>query len=152
MNALPPRFGLVSSLCMENLVTRSRNAISGAENATLDADLSTIHRLHQRLDQPAPKASPAAAGSGHIRGITMLFRQFFDRESSTYTYLLASRRNGEAVIIDPVKEQLALYRTIIDQLGLRRVSAMDPHIHADHIPPPAHLRHAPPRDPLRGEF
>src|SRR3546814_14922852 len=125
MNALPPRFGLVSSLCMENLVTRSRNAISGAENATLDADLSTIHRLHQRLDQPAPKASPAAAGSGHIRGITMLFRPFFDRESSTYTSLLASRSNGEAVILDPVKEQLAPYTTLIAMPGLRLLYAMD---------------------------
>jgi len=63
----------------------------------------------------------------------MIFRQFFDAASSTYTYLLASRVGGEALIIDPVKEQLAQYAMLIEQLGLRLVHAIDTHTHADHI-------------------
>jgi len=63
----------------------------------------------------------------------MIFRQFFDAASSTYTYFLASRIGGEALIIDPVKEQLAQYATLIEQLGVRLVHAIDTHTHADHI-------------------
>ncbi|MGY6258160.1 MBL fold metallo-hydrolase [Paraburkholderia caledonica] len=63
----------------------------------------------------------------------MLFRQMFDSTSSTYTYLLASRVGGEALIIDPVKEQLDQYLTVIAQLDLRLVQAIDTHTHADHI-------------------
>lgn len=63
----------------------------------------------------------------------MLFRQFFDNVSSTYTYLIASGSGREAVIIDPVKEQASQYLTAIEQLGLRLVKAIDTHTHADHI-------------------
>jgi len=63
----------------------------------------------------------------------MLFWQFFDSQSSTYTYVLASRAGGEAVIIDPVKEQLEQYLKVIEQLDLRLVHAIDTHTHADHI-------------------
>jgi glyoxylase-like metal-dependent hydrolase (beta-lactamase superfamily II) len=63
----------------------------------------------------------------------MLFRQMFDKESSTYTYLLASRVGGEALIIDPVKGQLAEYLTLLEQLNLRLIRAIDTHTHADHI-------------------
>lgn len=63
----------------------------------------------------------------------MLFRQLFDITSSTYTYVLASRAGGEAVIIDPVKEQLEQYLRLIHELDLRLVHAIDTHTHADHI-------------------
>jgi sulfur dioxygenase len=63
----------------------------------------------------------------------MIFRQLFDAESSTYTYLLARRACGEALIIDPVKEQLPAYLTLIEQLELRLVMAVDTHTHADHV-------------------
>lgn len=63
----------------------------------------------------------------------MMFRQLFDAESSTYTYLLARRAGGEALIIDPVKEQLPAYLTLIEQLELRLVMAVDTHTHADHV-------------------
>jgi sulfur dioxygenase len=63
----------------------------------------------------------------------MLFRQLFDAESSTYTYLLASRAGGEALIIDPVKTHLAQYLRIIRELDLELVRAIDTHTHADHI-------------------
>jgi sulfur dioxygenase len=63
----------------------------------------------------------------------MIFRQLFDIASSTYTYLLASRKGGEAVIIDPVDVHTAMYLSIIEQLDLKLVYAMDTHTHADHI-------------------
>lgn len=63
----------------------------------------------------------------------MIFRQLFDLESSSYTYLLASRSGGEAVIIDPVDELTDMYVTLIEQLGLKLVYALDTHTHADHI-------------------
>ena len=63
----------------------------------------------------------------------MLFRQLFDSVSCTYTYLVASRRGGEALIIDPVLEKVDRYLTLTDELDLRLVKAVDTHVHADHI-------------------
>ena len=63
----------------------------------------------------------------------MLFRQLFDSESSTYTYLLAADFGRDAVIIDPVKKNVNQYIKLIEQLGLTLVAAMDTHLHADHI-------------------
>ena len=72
----------------------------------------------------------------------MLFRQLFDSESSTYTYLLASRTGGEALLIDPVKEHAAAYLQLVEQLGLKLVIAIDTHTHADHITALGDLRTA----------
>lgn len=63
----------------------------------------------------------------------MLFRQLFDKESSTYTYLIASGKGREALIIDPVKDQVDAYLGLINQLDLKLVRAIDTHTHADHI-------------------
>jgi sulfur dioxygenase len=63
----------------------------------------------------------------------MIFRQLFDSVSSTYTYLLASRRGGEALIIDPVLEKVDRYIQLIGELDLKLVKAVDTHLHADHI-------------------
>tara|TARA_R110000850_G_scaffold439_3_gene2622 strand:- start:8670 stop:9362 length:693 start_codon:yes stop_codon:yes gene_type:complete len=63
----------------------------------------------------------------------MIQRQFFDPVSSTYTYLLASGRGREAVLIDPVKEQAHHYLAAIEALNLKLVNAIDTHTHADHI-------------------
>lgn len=63
----------------------------------------------------------------------MIFRQLFDYESSTYTYLLASRKGGEAILIDPVDTHTDMYLAIIEQLDLNLVYALDTHTHADHI-------------------
>lgn len=63
----------------------------------------------------------------------MIFRQLFDSTSSTYTYLLASRHGGEALIIDPVLERVERYLKLIEELDLKLVKAVDTHIHADHI-------------------
>jgi sulfur dioxygenase len=63
----------------------------------------------------------------------MIFRQLFDSVSSTYTYLLASRRGGEALIVDPVLERVDRYLKLIEELDLKLVKAVDTHLHADHI-------------------
>src|SRR5215468_4257338 len=63
----------------------------------------------------------------------MIFRQLFDSTSGTYTYLIASRRGGEALIIDPVIEKVERYLQLIRELDLKLVKAVDTHLHADHI-------------------
>jgi len=63
----------------------------------------------------------------------MIFRQLFDATSGTYTYLLASRPGGEALIIDPVLEKVDRYLQLIRELDLKLVKAVDTHLHADHI-------------------
>jgi len=63
----------------------------------------------------------------------MIFRQLFDQTSGTYSYLLASRRGGEALIIDPVLEKVDRYLTLVRELDLKLVKAVDTHMHADHI-------------------
>ena len=63
----------------------------------------------------------------------MIFRQVFDNKSSTYTYLIASAKGREAVIIDPVIENVESYIGILNELELKLVKVIDTHIHADHI-------------------
>ena len=63
----------------------------------------------------------------------MIFRQLFDSASSTYSYLVASRRGGEALILDPVLEKVDRYLRLVRELDLRLVKAVDTHLHADHI-------------------
>jgi sulfur dioxygenase len=63
----------------------------------------------------------------------VIFRQLFEANSGTYTYLLASRRGGEALIIDPVLEKVDRYLQLIRELDLKLVKAIDTHLHADHI-------------------
>lgn len=82
----------------------------------------------------------------------MLFRQFFDAVSSTYTYLIATGNGREALIIDPVKEQVGQYLTAIHELELRLVRAIDTHTHADHVTGLGDLRDATGCITLMGEF
>ena len=63
----------------------------------------------------------------------MIFRQVFDNKSSTYTYLIASAKGREAVIIDPVIENVESYIALLNELDLKLVKVIDTHIHADHI-------------------
>ena len=63
----------------------------------------------------------------------MLFHQLFDKSSSTYTYLIASAKGREALIIDPVLENIEQYIKLLNDLDLKLVKVIDTHIHADHI-------------------
>jgi glyoxylase-like metal-dependent hydrolase (beta-lactamase superfamily II)/rhodanese-related sulfurtransferase len=63
----------------------------------------------------------------------MIFRQLFDSISGTYSYLLASRAGGEALILDPVLEKADRYCQLLRELDLKLVKAVDTHLHADHV-------------------
>ncbi len=63
----------------------------------------------------------------------MIFRQLFEPVSCTYSYVIASRRGGEALIIDPVLEKVDRYLQLMRELDLRLAKAVDTHLHADHI-------------------
>lgn len=68
------------------------------------------------------------------------FRQLFDTETSTYTYLLADLNTQEAVVIDPVLEKAVRDSTLIKELGFKLKYAMNTHMHADHITGTGHLK------------
>ena len=63
----------------------------------------------------------------------MIFKQFFDNISSTYTYLIANKKGAEACIIDPVLENVPNYLKTIQDLDLKLVKVIDTHVHADHV-------------------
>ena len=63
----------------------------------------------------------------------MIFKQVFDTKTSTYTYLIASAKGREAVIIDPVLENVGEYIQLLKELDLKLVKVIDTHIHADHV-------------------
>ncbi|MEQ9486929.1 MBL fold metallo-hydrolase [Coleofasciculus sp. F4-SAH-05] len=70
----------------------------------------------------------------------MLFRQLFDSETSTYTYLIADVTTKAAILVDPVKEQVDRDRKLLDELGLTLQYCLETHIHADHVTGTAQLR------------
>ena len=63
----------------------------------------------------------------------MILKQVFDKKSSTYTYLIASSKGREALIIDPVLENVEVYIKLLKDLDLKLVKVIDTHIHADHV-------------------
>ena len=63
----------------------------------------------------------------------LIFRQLFDPQSSTYTYLLGDDKAAEAILIDPVFEQVRRDAALIDELGLKLVATAETHVHADHV-------------------
>ena len=65
--------------------------------------------------------------------MSLIFRQWFESESSTYTYLLADSKTKEAIIIDPVQETLDRDLTLIKEMGLKIKYTVETHIHADHV-------------------
>ena len=70
----------------------------------------------------------------------MIFKQVFDQKSSTYTYLIASSEGREALIIDPVLENVDSYIKLLSELNLKLVKVIDTHIHADHVTAAAKLK------------
>lgn len=72
----------------------------------------------------------------------MLFRQLFDRDTCTYTYVLADEDTREAVLIDPVLELFERDRVLLEELGLTLVHTIETHVHADHVTASGRFRHA----------
>ena len=81
----------------------------------------------------------------------MIFKQVFDTKSSTYTYIIASAKGREAVIIDPVIENVESYISLLNELDLKLVKVIDTHIHADHITGASKLKQATNCSTLMGE-
>ena len=83
------------------------------------------------LLKPAPSRSLLVSSFSSLS--TMVFRQLFDRESCTYTYLLADKDTGQAVIIDPVIELAERDVKLVKELDLDLKYVINTHVHADHI-------------------
>ena len=81
----------------------------------------------------------------------MIFKQVFDTKTSTYTYLIASAKGREAVIIDPVLENVDEYIQLLNELDLKLVKVIDTHIHADHVTGASKLKQATNCKTLMGE-
>ena len=81
----------------------------------------------------------------------MIFKQLFDTKSSTYTYLIASAKGREAIIIDPVLENVDEYIQLLKKLDLKLVKVIDTHIHADHVTGATKLKQATNCTTLMGE-
>ena len=81
----------------------------------------------------------------------MIFKQVFDTKSSTYTYIIASSKGREAVIIDPVIENVESYIGLLNELDLKLVKVIDTHIHADHVTGASKLKQATNCSTLMGE-
>jgi sulfur dioxygenase len=88
--------------------------------------------LHDR-EQLSSQSKSRENRFSFSREVSMIFRQLFDSVSGTYTYLMASRLGGEALIIDPVIEKVDRYLQLVNELDLKLVKAVDTHLHADHI-------------------
>ena len=71
----------------------------------------------------------------------MIFKQLFDTKSSTYTYLISSGIGREALMIDPVIENVSEYISLLKELDLKLVKVIDTHIHADHVTGASKLRY-----------
>ncbi|MCC5632036.1 FAD/NAD(P)-binding protein [Nostoc sphaeroides CHAB 2801] len=78
--------------------------------------------------------------SAEIPQSTFIFRQFFDPETSSYTYLIGDRQTGDAVLVDPVLEQVDRDLESLDELGLKLRYCLETHLHADHITGAGKLR------------
>ena len=81
----------------------------------------------------------------------MIFKQVFDTKSSTYTYIIASGKGREALIIDPVIENVENYIKLLNELDLKLVKVIDTHIHADHVTGASKLKLATNCSTLMGE-
>ena len=81
----------------------------------------------------------------------MIFKQVFDTKTSTYTYIIASAKGREAVIIDPVIENVDEYIQLLNELDLKLVKVIDTHIHADHVTGASKLKQATNCTTLMGE-
>ena len=82
----------------------------------------------------------------------MIFKQVFDQKSSTYTYLIASSNGREALIIDPVLENVDSYIKLLNDLNLKLVKVIDTHIHADHVTGASKLNEITKCSTIMGEY
>ncbi|XP_060113854.1 persulfide dioxygenase ETHE1, mitochondrial isoform X1 [Heteronotia binoei] len=94
---------------------------------------AALRSLALRRARPPDGLPRRDYGAGSAQRQGLLFRQLFEAESFTYTYLLADPKTKEAVLIDPVLETAQRDTTLVKQLGLNLLYAVNTHCHADHI-------------------
>jgi sulfur dioxygenase len=70
----------------------------------------------------------------------VIFRQLFDRESCTYTYVVADPASGQAALVDTVRDHVARDLELLEQLGLKLAGVVETHVHADHVTGAGELR------------
>src|ERR1700722_8783946 len=126
VSALQSPVAARANLSRPGLTTRERcrRANKSCGNLQIQRN-STPSDRRNRIFLPATRACPEDG--------LMIFRQLFEQVSGTYSYLLASRPGGEALIIDPVLEKVDRYLQLARERDLRLVKAVDTHLHADHI-------------------
>ncbi|BAQ66755.1 hydroxyacylglutathione hydrolase [Geminocystis sp. NIES-3709] len=91
--------------------------------------------------RPLPSHSiPVISSNNGIKTNTLLFRQFFDPETSSYTYLIADSQTKEGVLVDSVLEQVDRDLEVLEELGLKLIYCLETHLHADHITGAGKLR------------
>jgi len=90
-------------------------------------------RLPWHRHPPPLDMASSPAGPFRTTILSMLFRQLFDLESSTYTYLLADEPTRQALLIDPVFAQFERDRALVRELGLALRYTLETHVHADHV-------------------
>lgn len=90
--------------------------------------------------RPIPTMPLLSDSSAEIPASTLLFRQFFDPGTSSYTYLIADKETRDAVLVDPVLEQVDRDLQSLDELGLKLRYCLETHLHADHITGAGKLR------------
>jgi len=105
----------------------SSSTRAGRKNLQSRRRVSNVDFLASSAEAGRRWASALAPGNG------LIFRQMFDKESWTYSYLLADEETKEAVIIDPVIDQVERDIKVVEQNGLKLVYAINTHVHADHI-------------------
>ena len=99
------------------------------------------HRILSQLPRRLQGLPPAAPQAPLVRAVvSVLLRQLFDAQSSTYTYLIADPASGQAALVDPVLEQLERDITLLQELGLSLSLCLETHLHADHITAAGQLR------------
>ncbi|MEH2114618.1 MBL fold metallo-hydrolase [Nostoc sp.] len=105
---------------------------------------TVLQSLPVRVRPVSPISRATEQDSSNLRAAvpqsTLLFRQFFDPESSTYTYLIADSQTKDAVLVDTVLEQVDRDLQVLDDLGLSLRYCLETHIHADHITGAGKLR------------
>src|SRR5260370_1596369 len=113
----------------EDLILRSARR-ARLEGRRLLMRRQTETRSRTCLGSPSCRISMGGAAG---RPAMLVFRQLFDPQSSTYTYLLGDRASGASVLIDPVFEQVRRDAALLGELGLKLVATLETHVHADHV-------------------
>lgn len=129
---------IVGYTYIHQIVGRARDVLAVANMKPLLSALTVTVRSAQRIIRSSLSTSAARSQLQHPRLVMSqatdhVFRQLFDYRTYTYTYLLADRVSKEAVLIDPVFEQVDRDLGVLSDLGLNLIYGINTHMHADHV-------------------